>query len=598
MKGVDGKLIIGTELETKQFDAQIKDLQNRVEDLSKTLDSQMDIPIELRLSDEEREGVEAEVERLKNRIASLYKQARVENEKGKISFKEIIKQFKKGEESLKRFALSLFSIQSIYRAASKASSAWLSQDTELANKLQSVWLGLGALISPILETISDWLLKALGYLNVFVKALSGGKIDFIAKANAKALEKQTKAQEKLNKATQEYDFDVIRKQQDTSSVGTTNDAISMGSIDIPKLDERIIKKLEKFAKLLRENKELIEGIGIILGITFGAIKMAQLFQSIGIFLGSASAGTGLMGLTKTLTALTQIGIITVGVNLLYDAITGRNLKEDLKEIYQGIKDLNEIEKNGIATIGDWKEKAKEQNKQFLELYKSGKMTNDQMKDWNKWMEITTNTSIDQFNELEKRKTLWGSISGKNDKIIEQQKEITRILEIVATNYEILSKEEDKSKESQQKYIETLEKAIPLLDQLGYDTSNLKDKLKELTKNKYEVKISAEDKASGIIGTITDKLKKIPSLILRGLGGASRGFAQGGIVTQPTRALIGEAGYPEYVVPERGDYLSRLASLIGQYGSGGGNVTNVYLNGRLIQREISKTQEKINFATNK
>ena len=41
----------------------------------------------------------------------------------------------------------------------------------------------------------------------------------------------------------------------------------------------------------------------------------------------------------------------------------------------------------------------------------------------------------------------------------------------------------------------------------------------------------------------------------------RGYAQGGLITQPTRALIGEAGYNEYVVPERSDYLSRLASNI-------------------------------------
>ena len=77
------------------------------------------------------------------------------------------------------------------------------------------------------------------------------------------------------------------------------------------------------------------------------------------------------------------------------------------------------------------------------------------------------------------------------------------------------------------------------------------------------------------------------------------MAQGGIVTQPTRALIGEAGYPEAVVPLTDNYLKTLANLIGQYNSGSGqNVTNVYLNGRLIQREISKTQDKINFATNK
>ena len=53
----------------------------------------------------------------------------------------------------------------------------------------------------------------------------------------------------------------------------------------------------------------------------------------------------------------------------------------------------------------------------------------------------------------------------------------------------------------------------------------------------------------------------------------RHFATGGIVTQPTRAIIGEAGYAEAVVPMNAEYLSTLASEIAKYGNtGGSNVT--------------------------
>ena len=82
------------------------------------------------------------------------------------------------------------------------------------------------------------------------------------------------------------------------------------------------------------------------------------------------------------------------------------------------------------------------------------------------------------------------------------------------------------------------------------------------------------------------------------GGGFRGYALGGIVTQPTRALIGEAGYPEAVVPMTQDYLSTLASEIGKYSSGGnGNTVNVYLDGRLIQRQVQNTKDNKDFATN-
>ena len=82
------------------------------------------------------------------------------------------------------------------------------------------------------------------------------------------------------------------------------------------------------------------------------------------------------------------------------------------------------------------------------------------------------------------------------------------------------------------------------------------------------------------------------------GGGFRGYALGGIVTQPTRTLIGEAGYPEAVVPMTQDYLSTLASEIGKYSGGGkGGVVNVYLDGRLIQRQVQNTQDSKDFATN-
>ena len=47
-----------------------------------------------------------------------------------------------------------------------------------------------------------------------------------------------------------------------------------------------------------------------------------------------------------------------------------------------------------------------------------------------------------------------------------------------------------------------------------------------------------------------------------------------------------------------DYLSTLASEIGRYSSNsGGEVTNIYLDGRLIQRQVKNTQKDRNFAAN-
>lgn len=548
MNDYDGKVVIGTDLDTKSIDAQVTKLEKDLETMVKTLETDMKIPVELRMSEDERLKLENDIEKTKNRIISLKESVKdVGNEADKTTTK-ISNGFKKGSTTLKRFALSLFGIHSMYRLASRASSAWLSQDTELAQKLQNVWLGLGALISPVIEKISDLMLKALGYLNEFVKALSGGRIDFIAKANAKALEKQTKAQKELNRQT--YDFDEIRKQQEQNAGVSTG--ISGGGISIPELDNRLVKKLQDLAKWLRENQELVKGLGIAFGVSFGAYKIASLLSNIGKLIGVASAGTGLAGLGAILGTLAQIGVIAIGVSLLYTGLTGRDLKNDLKEVYDGIKAIETFEK--------------EQREANIKLLETSLTIIEGV---NKELEKEGN-SQERINELERIK--------KNN-----VEDIKKYLEDWQILYG-LSEEEIKR----------------INDALKDDKTtvdDIKNGIYDWTPGIEHAKSGAKsffDSLKNNLGIFKEKWNNLFS----GSSKGNKAYALGGIVTQPTRALIGEAGYPEAVVPMTGDYLSTLASEIGKYGGGSGSgIVNVYLDGRLIQREMTKTRNNKNFNTN-
>ncbi len=539
MNDYDGKVVIGTDLDTKKFDAQIKVLQRKLNDIEATL--QMASEDKTLFSTKEIEEMEAEAEKLRNQIGTLngdFKETTVETTKG----------FGKGVKSLKKFALSLFGIQSMYRLASKASSAWLSQDTELAQKLQNVWVGLGALVSPILEKISTLMLKALGYLNEFVKALSGGRIDFIAKANAKALEKQAKAQKELNRQT--YDFDEIRKQQEMST--STSGGITSGGIDIPELDSRVVKKLQDLAKWLRENQELVKGFGIVLGITFGAFEIAKLVSNIGTLIGSAGAGTGLAGLNSLLVGLTKIGVIAIGVSLLYTGITGRSLISDLKEVKQSMDDLKGIQEE-------------QQNARKVALEDNLKLVEE------------INTALQNGNIREE----------EANKLEEMKKEKVENIKKILQDWKIL-------------YGLNADEINRVNDALKDDKTTVADIKEDINGWSIGIKTAKEGYKS-MFGTIGEYWNKLKNKFIEAYTGGSKGtkaYALGGIVTQPTRALIGEAGYPEAVVPMTGDYLSTLASEIGKYsgGSGGGNV-NVYLDGRLIQREMARTTNNKNFTTN-
>ena len=548
MNDYDGKVVIGTDLDTKSVDAQVTKLEKDLETMVKALETDMKIPVELRMSEDEKLKLENDIEKTKNRIISLKESVKdVGNEADKNTDK-ISKGFKKGTTTLKRFALSLFSIGSIYATVSKASSTWLSQDTELAQKLQNVWIGLGALVSPVIEKISDLMLKALGYLNEFVKALSGGRIDFIAKANAKALEKQTKAQKELNRQT--YDFDEIRKQQEQNAGASSG--ISSGGISIPELDNRLVKKLQDLAKWLRENQELVKGLAIAFGVAFGAYKIASLLSNIGKLIGVASAGTGLAGLGAILGTLAQIGVIAIGVSLLYTGLTGRNIIDDLKEIHNNIRALKDIEEEQKNA----KLKGLEESLNLIEA---------------------TNKALENTNITEER--------------------ANQLLEIKKDNIEDVKK-----------YLQDWQILYGLSEE---EIKRINDALKDDKTTVDDIKKGINDWSPGISSAKSglkvffdglksgwDDFKKGWNNLFSGGSKGKKAYALGGIVTQPTRALIGEAGYPEAVVPMTGDYLSTLASEIGKYGggSGGGNV-NVYLDGRLIQREMAKTRNNKNFNTN-
>ena len=75
------------------------------------------------------------------------------------------------------------------------------------------------------------------------------------------------------------------------------------------------------------------------------------------------------------------------------------------------------------------------------------------------------------------------------------------------------------------------------------------------------------------------------------------LAKGTVVSRPTPAIIGEAG-AEAVVPLENnlEWLDKMADMISSKIGGSGNV-NVYLDGRLIQRQMAKRGQQLAFSTN-
>ncbi len=584
-----GKLVIGTSLDEKTVDAQIRELEAKLKVMVKTLETEAQVPIHLRMSEDERIKLEGDIERTRNKIISLEKSIqKVPDDKGE----KLGKSFEKGSKSLKRFALSLFSLGSIYSLVSKASSAYLSQDTERAQKIQSIWIGLGSFMTGAIDAISNSLLTGLGYLNEFIKALTG--IDYIARANEKSLQKQAEAHKKLKSLAS---FDEVNKSTKNDS-STANNKSNL--IEIPELDQGIVEKLQNLAKWLEENWDLIKKVGIALGVTFGAAKVASVLSGIGKIMGTAAAGTGLAGLGTALLGIAAVWTVTLAI-------------EGAIDVKRQLDDLNESVKGNTSQTEKLIENEKELSNTFWENYHNGKLNNDQIKAYGDYIDSTTDSLVAQIEQLEENKTWWGKYTGMTEEQAKQQQNHATQVGILADNMYILYQNSLVSQDEYEKFTQKFRDQIGVLEDLGVNVDDLKLKYQRLTGAPYEITavMTLEDGVTKTLNEIITNVKNaakglggsfidwVGSLGKGGGGGGGRRFALGGIVTQPTRAILGEAGYNEYVLPDRADYLSTLAEKMATYGSIGGNqTTNVYLDGRFIQRQVSKTERNKNFAMNR
>src|SRR5574344_1856843 len=177
----------------------------------------------------------AELEKLENQYTTINQKSNMFSS----SFNKIQDGMNKSLKSATRFTLSLFGIQSVYTTLSRASSSYLAQDEETSSKIQSAWLGLGSVFAPLLQTIANFAIKAVSYINVFIKALTG--TDFLANAMAKSMNKAGKSAGKLSKIL--AGFDELTNLDD-STAGASVDTSWIDAFKNVELDPSTVKFFE------------------------------------------------------------------------------------------------------------------------------------------------------------------------------------------------------------------------------------------------------------------------------------------------------------------------------------------------------------------
>ena len=223
--------------------------------------------------------------------------------------------------------MSLLSIRGIYSLLSKASSAYMSQDTELANKMQAVWVGLGAMLEPVISGIANVLLKGVKYINIFIKALTG--VDLLAKAMQKSLNGTAKSAKNLNKTL--AGFDELNNLDTTSDVSSPNiDTNWISAFNDVEINTSWADKIREFGEWFKNNTPTLTGL--LAGLTFGIIAFKSGLDGIkSIGLGIAIYGVvkGIQDVIELIKdpswekfgkVVQDIGLVVLGLGLFFGNI--------------------------------------------------------------------------------------------------------------------------------------------------------------------------------------------------------------------------------------------------------------------------------------
>ena len=214
----------------------------------------------------------------------------------------------------------------------------MADNSKFGNTFKTIGANIQTALTPVFERIAQWIINLIGYINVFVKALSGGKIDLFAKSS-KSAASTAKSMKEANKQLAGFDEinDISESSGGSSSDGTEN----VGIVE-PNLKGEWVKKLtewgETVGKVLTKIKEFFTNLKDNIG-TIGMIALA---------LGAVVLVFVLLNkvLRPVTGQLLAIGVVLVGISTVLLGIA--NLMTVMQETGTSIGDLALIM---VSTLG-------------------------------------------------------------------------------------------------------------------------------------------------------------------------------------------------------------------------------------------------------
>ena len=279
---MDGYITIGTELDTKEFDAQIdyvKSQLDEIEDKLKQADMGFEVGDTMKL--------EAQYEKLLEKLRGLIKKKEEFNKTDLSDLKKglsgIGDSIENATKKVGKWALAIFGVRSILNLVRGSMNILGQYDEQLAVNVEYIRYLLASTLKPVIEAIVNLAYTLLTYVNYIAQAWFG--VNLFANASLKAFEKQHKSMKDTNKQAKDLQktlagFDEMNVLQDTSKSSSQTNG---GGVSLPSFPKMEDVEIPDWVKWIADNGELIADIIAGIGVALVSVKLGlKGIQALGI----------------------------------------------------------------------------------------------------------------------------------------------------------------------------------------------------------------------------------------------------------------------------------------------------------------------------
>ena len=349
---MNGKVVIGCDLDTKDFDAEIKYVESQLEEIEYKL-KQADMGFEVG----DTQKLEAQYSRLVKQLDRLQKKQADLNKTDlsgvQKSIENVGKSTSKVITKMGKWALGIFAIESAYGFVRQAMASVSEYNEQISSDVEYIRFAMASMLQPVIEGLINLAYKLLTYVNYIAKAWFG--VDLFANASANAMNKSAKSAEKMKKSLAGFDeMNVLNDNGSTGAMGAVAPSFDLASpedVQIP-----------SWIQWIANNKDIV--IAGLMGISGALIAVhlgLTLIQGLGIGIILAGIVTLIQGIvdfikdpswTNFLTILQGIALVVSGIAVLLGGWIVALASLGVAIVSYVIKNWDKV-KEILSEVGSW-----------------------------------------------------------------------------------------------------------------------------------------------------------------------------------------------------------------------------------------------------